>query len=262
MTYLMESAGEGQRLLAQESANSSRDRVLRSGLKEGQRVLDAGCGAGAVTRTLLELVGPQGSVTAFDPSEERLALARKTLGHVPNLELRAASLPVTGLAPASFDFVWSQFVFEYLPEPLVALAELLRLTRPGGRVAIAEIDGYGLGLWPVSEELTSGLERFQRALLAARFDLFVGRKLFTAFRTLGFRDVGVQLSAFHVTAGAADSTMLEDWTTRFATLRPLGAPAFGSGEAFDAFTAEYLAMLSNPDALKYSVVLTTVGIRP
>lgn len=262
MTYLMESAREGERLLAQESSNPSRDRVLRAGLQPGQRVLDAGCGAGAVTATLLELTGQSGHVTAFDASSARLDLARKTLGTAPNLELREASLPHTGLPAAGFDFVWSQFVFEYLADPGSALTELVRLTRPGGTVAIAEIDGYGLGLWPVTDRLAEGLELFQKALQAARFDLFVGRKLFSLFRAHGLRDVSVRLSPFHVTAGAADQAMLDDWTVRFAALQPLGVQAFGSAAAWNAFTVEYLATLRDPDALKYAVVLTTVGLRP
>lgn len=258
----MESAREGERLLAQEASNPSRSRVLLAGLTPGQRVLDAGCGAGAVTATLLELTGQEGHVTAFDPSEARLALARQTLGAVANLELRQASLPHTGLPPASFDFVWSQFVLEYLAEPALALAELVRVTRPGGRVAIAEIDGYGLGLWPVSARLAAGLQLFQRALEAARFDLFVGRKLFTLFRAQGLREVSVRLSPFHVTAGAADEAMLEDWRVRFASLQPLGVQAFGGLAAWNTFTADYLETLRDPEALKYAVVLTTVGLRP
>ena len=86
--------------------------------------------------------------------------------------------------------------------------------------------------------------------------------MFSAFRTLGFHEVGVHLSAFHVTAGAADETMLDDWKVRFAALEPVGLTAFGSPAAWKAFTSEYLATLGNPDALKYSVVLTTVGTRP
>lgn len=258
----MESAREGERLLAQESSNSSRSRLLLAGLTPGQRVLDAGCGAGAVTASLLELTGNSGHVTAFDPSEARLALARKTLGGAPNLELRQVSLPNTSLPAASFDFVWSQFVLEYLAQPSVAVAELVRLTRPGGTVAVAEIDGYGLGLWPISERLSAGLESFQRALKAASFDLFVGRKLFTLFRAQGLREVSVRLSPFHVTAGAADEAMLEDWRVRFSTLEPLGVQSFGSLAAWNAFTGEYLETLRDPEALKYAVVLTTVGLRP
>lgn len=262
MTYLMESEGEGRRLLAQEAQTPSRQRVVDAGLGPGQRALDAGCGAGAVTGHLLELVGPEGHVTAFDASAARLAQAAEALGPRPNLKLEVRSLPVTGLPPSTFDFVWSQFVFEYLPEPLLALGELMRLTRPGGTVAVAEIDGYGLGLWPVSAALERGLDLFQRALVAARFDLFVGRKLFSCFRTLGFRDVRVQLSPFHVTAGPADAAMLDDWRVRFETLRPVASGTFPSDEAYEHFTSEYLELLGNPDALKYAVVLTTVGTRP
>jgi len=262
VSYLMESAREGHRLLAQEAQNPSRQRVVDAGLRRSQRALDAGCGAGAVTGHLLELVGPEGHVTAFDASAERVALAKQTLGERPNLRLDVRALPHTGLEPGRFDFVWSQFVFEYLPEPDVALHELIRLARPGGTVAVAEIDGYGLGLWPVTAELERGLTLFQRALERARFDLFVGRKLYTAFRRAGLRDVTVRLSPFHVTAGPADDAMLEDWRVRFAALRPVALPAFGDAAAYERFTGEYLATLSNPEALKYAVVLTTVGTRP
>jgi hypothetical protein len=74
-------------------------------------------------------------------------------------------------------------------------------------------------------------------------------------------DVRVQLTPHHVTAGAADEAMLEDWRVRFAALRPVGLAAFGDEVAYEAFAAEYLSLLSNPDALKYSVVLTTIGTR-
>lgn len=262
MTYLMESPAEGRRLLAQERANPSRQRLVDAGVKRGQRALDAGCGAGAVTAHLLELVGPEGHVTAFDASNARLGLARRALGEPANLTLDLRELPRTGLPDACADFTWSQFVFEYLPEPRLALAELVRLTRPGGTVAVAEIDGYGLGVWPVSPWLETALVTFQQALARARFDLFVGRKLFTLFREAGLGEVRVQLSPFHVTAGAAEPAMLEDWRVRFDALAPVGRAAFGDDAGWQRFTREYLELLANPDALKYAVVLTTVGTRP
>lgn len=262
MTYLMESAAEGERLLAQERQNPSRQRVVEAGVRRGMRVLDAGCGAGAVTAHLLELAGPDGHVTAFDASAERVALARQALGSPPQLSLEVRRLPETGLPAAAFDFAWSQFVFEYLGDPSAALGELVRLVRPGGTVAVAEIDGYGLGVWPVSPALEAGLTRFQQALVRAGFDLFVGRKLFSLFRRAGLADVRVQLSSFHVTAGPAEPAMLEDWRIRFDALAPVGRGAFGDAGAWERFTTEYLDLLANPDALKYAVVLTTVGTRP
>lgn len=261
MSYIMESRDEARRLASQESLSPSRDRLIKAGVKPGMRVLDAGCGSGAVTREISNLVGPRGHVVAIDPSGDRLAAARGELRECSNVELRQAQLPSSGLEDGLFDLCWSQFVFEYLPEPEAALIELVRLTRPGGQVAIAEIDGYGLGVWPATQSLLDGMELLQVALRKARFDLFVGRKIYSLLRKVGLVDVRVHLSAFHVTAGTADEALVEDWRIRFSSLAPIAVGTFKTSARWEHFTAEYLELLADPNALKYSVVLTTVGSR-
>ncbi len=72
MRYLMESTDETRRLLVQERTGNARDALLLSGLKPGDRVLDAGCGPGGISEVIAELVGPTGHVTGVDLSEERL----------------------------------------------------------------------------------------------------------------------------------------------------------------------------------------------
>jgi len=261
MSYLMESPREAERLRAQARATPARERLQRCGLRHGMRAVDVGCGSGAVTRELVDLVGPSGQVVALDPSPERLGAARELLWGLPGVELMAGALPDTKLPAASFDFVWSQFVLEYLREPAAAVRELVRLARPGGRVAVAEIDGFGLATWPTPPAVEQGTRPFLEALASTGFDLNVGRKLFTLFRQAGLREVKVHLSSFHVTAGAADAQLLDDWRTRFEALAPVARPAFGGGRAYDEFCAAYLALLADPDALKYSVILTTEGTR-
>ena len=202
MSYLMESSKEGQRLVQQERANPSSVRLLQAGLRRGERVADLGCGSGAVMPAILDLVGPEGWVTGVDLSPERVEEARRLLGPARNAEVRLGALPATGLPEASFDFTWSQFVFEYLREPEAALREMIRVTRPGGRVAVADVDGIGLAFWPRPAVLEEGTEPFMRALSATGFDFFIGRKLFTLFRQAGLADVSVHLSPLYVSAGA------------------------------------------------------------
>lgn len=263
MSYIMESSDEARRLLAQERASDVRRPLLLTGLREGQRVLDAGCGPGGILEAMLDLVGPSGHGVGVDLSPERLAEARKLLQARPNVELVQADVRTTGLPDASFDYTWSQYVFEYLPPPVraQALAELIRVTRPGGKVVIAEIDGQGLNNWPISPSLHEHSLRFTQALAQAGFDIHVGRKLFHEFRQAGLCEVRVHLLPQYVIAGAADERVLKDWETRFATLEPLVAGALGGLEAYRGQCREYLGMLADPDALKYSVLLVTEGTR-
>lgn len=255
----MESKGEAARLIAQERANPSRERLRAAGLEAGMRVADVGCGAGALASAMLEIVGPSGQVVGVDPSVERLAAARALAGDARNVEFRVGALPATGLEAKSFDFVWSQYVFEYLAEPRPALDELVRLARPGATVGVADIDGLGRTHWPVSRVAEEGLDTLVRALEKTGFDWFVGRKLFHLFRSAGLHDVTASVAPFFEIGGAADARMLSDWRLRFDALRAVAVPEFGSAERYDAFCEAYLAMLADADTFKYAVVITTRG---
>lgn len=261
MSYLMESSKEGLRLLEQESANPSSLRLLQAGLTRGQRAVDIGCGSGAVMPAILEVVGAEGSVMGVDASPERVEEARKRVSGKSNAGAQVGALPSTGLPDAFFDFSWSQFVFEYLREPQAALQEMIRVTRPGGTVAVADVDGIGLSFWPRPAVVEEGLDPFMRALSSTGFDFFVGRKLFGYFRKAGLQDIKVHLSSLYISAGA-DDRLVADYTQRFEVLAPMASKTFGDEKRYWEFARAYLALLADPDALKYAVVLTVTGRRP
>ena len=260
MTYVMESAAEGARLLQQGEAQPSRARLLRAGVSAGMRVLDAGCGAGAVTRELCALVGPAGRVTALDPSPRLLDEARLALAGHANVDFVQAALPSTGLPGGQFDLAWSHLVFEHLADPAAALGELKRLVRVGGKVVVSDVDGNGLLNWPQPPLVVAGTARVQRALARAGVDLFVGRKLHHLFWSAGLEDLRDWVDpAFAV--GAADARLLADWRTRLETLTPLALAEFESKADWEAHTREFLAMLADPGVLKYGVFITAEGKR-
>ncbi|HZI06799.1 MAG TPA: methyltransferase domain-containing protein [Archangium sp.] len=263
MRYIMESSDETRRLLVQERTGNAREALLLAGLKPGDRVLDAGCGPGGITETIAELVGPSGQVTGMDLSEERLAEARQINRRRPQVRFCQGDVRRTGLADASFDFTWCQFVLQYVADRPAALQELVRVTRPGGKVVISEFDGFGLLNWPFPEALREWSQRFVEVVTRTTgFDIFVGRKIFTEMRRMGLGNVRVHLLPQHVIAGAADMAMMLDWETRFSTLEPVVAAALGGLDSYRAMCREYLQLLADPDALKYSVLLVTEGTRP
>ena len=259
MSYMMEAPSEGQRLTAQECSNPSQPRLVAAGLGPGMRVVDVGCGAGATLPAMLELVGPSGHITAVEPNEERLAAAQVSTGS-PQVAFVRSSLPRISLPSASADFVWSQFVFEYLADPAAALEELIRIARPGGKVVVSDVDGVGLGLWPLPELVREGAPRFLRALARTGFDGDIGRKLFTLFHHAGLTQVRVHLSHLYLCAGAAER-LYDDWVQRFKVLAPIGVPELGGQEQYERYCRAYLDALAAADTLKFAIVLVTEGTR-
>ncbi|HEY8170199.1 MAG TPA: class I SAM-dependent methyltransferase, partial [Candidatus Limnocylindria bacterium] len=105
----------------------------------GQRVLDVGCGPGALTSEVADRLGP-GSVTAVDPSEPFVAAARARHPGVEVLQASAESLP---FGDDSFDAALAQLVVHFMSDPVGGLAEMARVTRPGGIVAACVWDHAG-----------------------------------------------------------------------------------------------------------------------
>jgi SAM-dependent methyltransferase len=115
-----------------------RETVARIGLRTGDRVLDACCGTGASALPAAHVVGAAGRVLGLDLAEPALDLARakaRAQG-LTNVEFRSADVEHTGLPPDSFDAVVCVFGVFFLPDMPAAVAELWRLVRPGGMLAI------------------------------------------------------------------------------------------------------------------------------
>ncbi len=124
------------------AAQSEYEETLRSvGLKTGWHVLDAGCGNGVFLPLMSEIVGNTGKISAIDLAPENIhaAEARKLVCPVETNVGSVTSLPFEN---NQFDAVWSANVTQYLTgdELKQALAECYRVVRPGGIVAVKEVD--------------------------------------------------------------------------------------------------------------------------
>jgi SAM-dependent methyltransferase len=135
-----------------------------TGIERGWHVLDAGCGGGSYLPLLTELVGTTGRVAAIDLEQANVDVARARLARqVPPCPVGVQRGSVTALPDPvnSFDAVWCANVAQHLDDAqfAAALAEFRRVVRPGGLVAIKDVD---MSLWrlaPADPLLIASLSR-------------------------------------------------------------------------------------------------------
>ena len=146
-----------------EACRPEYDAMLRSvGLEAGWQVLDAGCGSGSLLPVAAEAVGPSGRIVALDIAPENVELVREraAAGHFAcPVEPKVGSLLQLPFADGEFDAVWCGNVLQYFSDadlPRV-LAELRRVARPGGLVAVKDVDMSLVRLYPVDPFLLSHL---------------------------------------------------------------------------------------------------------
>ena len=124
-----------------------------AGVRGGQRVLDVGCGPGALTAELVERVGAS-AVSAVDPSESFVEAAKERHPEVDVQRAQAERLP---FADAAFDAALAQLVVQFMSDPEVGVSEMRRVTQPGGVVA-ASVWDHGGGRGPLSPFWTAARE--------------------------------------------------------------------------------------------------------
>ena len=116
--------------------------LLHAGLRPGMRVADFGCGVGAVTKALAEMVGPSGHVTGIDADAAQIEQASRycSAAGLRNVDFRTADACNTELPAQSFDLVYCRFLLLHLPDPAACLREMQRILKPGGILLVEDGD--------------------------------------------------------------------------------------------------------------------------
>jgi SAM-dependent methyltransferase len=171
----------------------------------GQSVLDVACGTGVLARAVADRVGLSGSVAGLDPSEEMLVVARRKNDTVEWRMGRAEAIP---FPDETFDAVVSQFGIMFFEQPARALREMIRVLRPGGRLAVAVCDAL---------EHSPGYAAFEDLLRRLFGDGVAG-----AFRAPFVLGDAEKLHSLCSDAGIFDAQVTRhDGMVRFASIRSL-----------------------------------------
>ncbi|MDQ7248216.1 class I SAM-dependent methyltransferase [Dongia sedimenti] len=111
--------------------------LIRAAVRPGERVIDIGCGCGATSLQLAELVGPKGSVLGVDVSKPMLARAKERGAGNPVLRFAEADATTYPFERAAADLLFSRHGVMFFAEPERAFANLRTALKPGGRVAFS-----------------------------------------------------------------------------------------------------------------------------
>lgn len=120
---------------------AQRERVLTAlALCSGERVIDLGCGPGLLALDMLQRIGERGLLEAVDLSGSMVALAQRRCAAWPNARFQTGDVTALPYDAASFDAAVCIQVYEYVPDIDLALRELRRVLRPGGRAVVMDTD--------------------------------------------------------------------------------------------------------------------------
>jgi ubiquinone/menaquinone biosynthesis C-methylase UbiE len=206
-----------------------------AGVEALQRVVDVGCGSGVLTEELARRVGAD-HVAGADPSPLLDACAER----VPGADLKRAAAEDLPWPDDSFDAALAQLVVHFMRDPEAGIAEMARVTRPGGVVAACTWDFSGgmklLGTyWESAKALEPGAESESSAFDEARLEAL--------WRGAGLGDV--EIGTLVVSSPYEDFDEL--WDTFLLGVGPAGRHLISQPpERQSAIRAEYLSRLGEP----------------
>jgi ubiquinone/menaquinone biosynthesis C-methylase UbiE len=204
------------RFMGQYSRQLSAQLADLAHIEAGQRVIDVGCGPGALTTELVQRLGAE-AVAAVDPSEQFVEASR--LRH-PGVDVQLAWAEDLPFGDDEFDAAFAQLVVHFMADPVAGLAEMRRLTRPSGVVA-ASVWDVGGGRAPISPYWKAARELDPK--LTGESDRAGAREghLAELFEAAGLREV----EQAELSATAEYETFEEWWYPYTLGVGPAGAHA-------------------------------------
>ncbi|MET7984461.1 MULTISPECIES: class I SAM-dependent methyltransferase [unclassified Streptomyces] len=170
------------------AANSAA--YLLGSLKPHMKILDIGCGPGTITADLAERV-PDGHVTGVDHAPGILDQARRTAAErgLRNVEFAVADVHALDYPDDTFCVVHAHQVLQHVGDPVQALREMRRVTKPGGLIAVRDADYSSMTWYPATPGMDDWLDLYLRVARANGGEPDAGRRLKSWALAAGLRDI-------------------------------------------------------------------------
>jgi ubiquinone/menaquinone biosynthesis C-methylase UbiE len=259
--YIMEDPREAARLEAKVDPEAWVQKYMAHRIAPGTEVLSVGCGPGVILGAICAL-HPSVRGMGIDISPDRVTEAIRRNGDNPRMRFACGDAHAMQFPAGSFDLVYCRMLLQYLRNKERAVAELVRVCRPGGTVLLQDLDGQLLWHYPEDPVLQRGVEKGVAGLGETGFDPFVGRKLYWLARKAGLENLRVQIESYHLIAGEAAPDVLKQWELKLEIAQPQMARIFGNEAQAKEYSRRFLEYLSRPDTLTYSTVFTVTGEKP
>jgi ubiquinone/menaquinone biosynthesis C-methylase UbiE len=212
---------EQQRLIQQ--ARYWRERLILRDVNflPGDRILEIGCGAGAVLGVLGQAF-PQLQLAGIDLQASQIAYARQHLENLglSNVDLQvgdAAQLPWTD---ESFNHIYSIWFLEHTFNPEIILQEAYRVLKPGGTIRLNETDYPTILVYPESVDYRYLQDSLCELLLDSGGNPYIGRRLGLLLQKAGFSRVKNSPWAFHYFQGKNSQELRDFIEYIYAWLAP------------------------------------------
>jgi ubiquinone/menaquinone biosynthesis C-methylase UbiE len=184
---------ERERLLAQAASQAPEARWLldRIGVEAGWSVIDVGCGPVGILDLLAERVGPLGVVVGVEREPRFVEMAQMLLSEraLTSVKVVHAEALDTGLPDESFDLVHARLVLLHQRDPRPLLEQMVRLARPGGWVAVQELDAVSFVCEPPHPAWTRLWEVTLTVTGEFGIDVHLGRRIPSMLRAVGLEEV-------------------------------------------------------------------------
>ncbi len=194
MTY---THGHAESVLRSHRARTAENSAayLLPHLRPTDRLLDVGSGPGTITADLARRVA---EVTAIEITDEAARLTREELSRqgIDNADVRVADVHALDLEDDRFDVVHAHQVLQHVADPVQALREMARVTRPGGVVGVRDSDYAAFAWYPRLPGLDRWLELYQAAARANGGEPDAGRHLLAWAHAAGLREVATTSSTW------------------------------------------------------------------
>jgi len=171
-------------------------------LRPGMTVLDLGCGPGTITTGIARLVAP-GRVIAADNEPAVIAIAEdnaRTQG-VDNIDFQVMDGYDLALEDDSIDFAHAHQVLQHVSDPAAILTEMVRVTAPGGTIAVRDSDYSSFAWYPRLPELDQWMALYQATARGNGGEPDAGRYLLAWAHQAGLTDVTSTSSTWTYPAG-------------------------------------------------------------